>query len=115
MPPIVARLIAVPVSLWLVAALIFNADYRADNIFAVPDLVFSLVLLVGAALPAAAAGPVLITGFLFGSGVITIAALERLQQNETPRAILNFAIVAVYLITAVALIQRRSGAVPTAG
>ncbi|WP_040836378.1 hypothetical protein [Nocardia brevicatena] len=112
---IAARIVAVPVSVWLVGAPIFDADYRADSIFAAPDLVFSLVLLVGAALPTATSVPVLITGFLFGSGVVTIAALERLDHNETPQAILDFVVAAVYLVTAVTLIHRRSETVPTAG
>ncbi|MEU2174974.1 MULTISPECIES: hypothetical protein [Nocardia] len=69
------RVIAVPVSVWLIAALAFNADYRADNIFALPDAAFSLLLLIAAALPTRPAVPTLITGFLFGAGVITVAAL----------------------------------------
>ncbi|WP_416565402.1 hypothetical protein [Nocardia testacea] len=102
----IARIAAVPVSSWLITMLAFDADYRADNIFAVPDAVFSLLLLVGAVLPARTAVPALTVGYLFGSGVITIAALDRLQQGETGLGLLDFAIAGLYLAVAFLLITR---------
>ncbi|NNH70004.1 hypothetical protein HLB23_09030 [Nocardia uniformis] len=99
----VARIAAIPVSVWLIAALTFNADYRMDNIFAVPDFSFSLVLLVAAFLPRRFAEPALMAGFYFGSGVITIAALNRLDQGETGQTVLNLAIAATYLALALSL------------
>lgn len=99
----IARITAVPVSVWLITALTFNADYRTDNIFAVPDFAFSLLLLVAAVLPRRFAVPALITGFYFGSGVITIAALERFDLGQPAQGTLNLVIVAAYLTVAVLL------------
>ncbi|PXX70846.1 hypothetical protein DFR70_101267 [Nocardia tenerifensis] len=105
-----ARIAAVPVSVWLIAALIFNAAYRTDNIFAGPDFAFSLVLLVAAFLPRRIAEPALTAGFYFGAGVITIAALNRLDQGETGQSALNLAIAAAYLSLALVLTLRRGKA-----
>ncbi|WP_159843829.1 hypothetical protein [Nocardia sp. CY41] len=110
MPILLARVIAVPVSLWLIAALAVNADYRADNIFALPDAAFSLLLLIAAALPTRPAVPALITGFLFGAGVITVAALDRFDRTDTPQGILNLVVAAVYLTCAVLLMRRQEAA-----
>jgi uncharacterized BrkB/YihY/UPF0761 family membrane protein len=101
-----ARIAAVPVSSWLILMLTFDPGYRADNMFAVPDAAFSLLLLVGAVLPTHTAVPALIVGYLFGSGVITIAALDRFQQGQTGQGVLNLAIVAMYLAVALLLIVR---------
>lgn len=100
---LLARIAALPVSLVLIWWLAFDADYRADNIFALPDLAFSILLVVAAFLPRRAAVPLLAVGFYFGSGVITVAAFERLAQGETGPGTLNFAIVAVYLAMALLL------------
>jgi hypothetical protein len=105
-----ARITAVPVSVWLIAALTFNADYRADNIFTGPDFAFSLVLLVAAFLPRRIAEPALIAGFYFGAGVITVAALDRLDHGETGQTALNLAIAAAYLCIALVLALRRGRA-----
>ncbi|MGK8486575.1 hypothetical protein [Nocardia asiatica] len=110
MPILLARVIAVPVSLWLIAVLAFNPDYRADNIFALPDAAFSLLLLIAAALPARAALPALIAGFLFGAGVITVAALDRFDRDNTPQGILNLVIAAIYVLSAVLLMRRKETA-----
>lgn len=98
-----ARVLALPVSLILVWWLATDADYRSDNIFALPDLAFSLLLIVAAFLPRRAAVPLLTVGFYFGSGVITVAAFERLAQSETGPGTLNFAIAAIYLAMALIL------------
>ncbi|WP_280396685.1 hypothetical protein [Nocardia carnea] len=114
MPVVFARVAAVPVSLWLIVLLIADPAYRADNIYAVPDFTFSLLLLTAAFLPTRIAVPAMITGFLFGAGVITIAALDRFDQGQTPQGILNLAIVALYLATAALLIRRISAPRPLA-
>ncbi|MEU4837241.1 hypothetical protein [Nocardia testacea] len=101
-----ARIAAVPVSSWLIAMLTFDADYRADNMFAVPDTAFSLLLLVAAVLPVRIAVPALTVGYLFGSGVITIAALDRFEQGQSGQGGLNLAIAGAYLVLALLLILR---------
>ncbi|MFC4375171.1 hypothetical protein ACFO5K_13810 [Nocardia halotolerans] len=106
---VIARIAAIPVSVWLIAALTFNAEYRTDNIFAVPDFAFSLVLVVAAFLPRRIAEPALTAGFFFGSGVITIAALERLDHGQSGQAVLNLVIAAVYSALALLLVTARSG------
>ncbi|WP_280397835.1 hypothetical protein [Nocardia carnea] len=106
----VARIAAVPVSSWLIIMLTIDADYRADNMFAVPDAAFSLLLLVGAALPVRIAAPALTVGYLFGSGVITIAALDRFEQSQTSQGVLNLAIAGAYLVLALLLILRSAPA-----
>ncbi|WP_030158168.1 hypothetical protein [Glycomyces sp. NRRL B-16210] len=98
-----ARILALPVSLVLIWWLASDADYRSDNIFALPDLAFSLLLVVAAFLPRRAAVPLLTVGFYFGSGVITVAAFERLAGGDTGPGVLNFAIAALYLATALVL------------
>lgn len=105
----IARIAAIPVSVWLIAALTLDAEYRTDNIFAVPDFAFSLVLVVAAFLPRRIAEPTLTAGFFFGSGVITIAALERLDQGQVGQAVLNLVIVAVYSTLALLLVTARGG------
>ncbi|MEV6324991.1 hypothetical protein AB0M45_28000 [Nocardia sp. NPDC051787] len=102
----VARVCAIPVSLWLITALILNADYRADNIFAAPDFTFSLVLLIAAFLPWRFAIPALTAGYFFGSGVITVAALDRFDHGESPQGTINLIIAAVYLTVALLLVLR---------
>ncbi|BCK55227.1 hypothetical protein [Nocardia wallacei] len=106
MPVLPARIIAVPVSLWLLVALAFDADYRADNIFALPDAAFSLVLLISAALPARLAVPGLTAGFFFGSGVVTVAAVDRFARAEPAQAILDLVVAAIYLGVAAGLVTR---------
>ncbi|WP_039823512.1 hypothetical protein [Nocardia testacea] len=61
---------------------------------------------MGAVLPARTAVPALTVGYLFGSGVITIAALDRLQQGETGLGLLDFAIAGIYPAVAFLLITR---------
>ncbi|MGI5219168.1 hypothetical protein [Nocardia sp. CA-290969] len=63
-------------------------------------------------LPIRIAVPALTVGYLFGSGVITIAALDRFEQGQTGQGMLNLAIAGAYLILALLLILR-SAAVPT--
>lgn len=106
MPVLPARIIAVPVSLWLLAALAVDADYRADNIFALPDAAFSLVLLISAVLPARLAVPGLTAGFFFGSGVVTVAAVDRFTRDEPAQGILDLVIAAIYLGIAARLLTR---------
>lgn len=98
-----ARLLALPVSLFLIWRLTFDADYRSDNIFAVPDYAFSVLLVVAAFLPKRAAVPLLAIGFYFGSGVVTAAAFGRLAAAETGNAVVNFAVVVVYMAVALML------------
>ncbi|MFC4123990.1 hypothetical protein [Nocardia rhizosphaerae] len=114
-PLTIARILAVPVSAWLIIALIVNADYRADNIFAVPDFTFSLLLLIAAFLPRRLATPSLLAGFYFGSGVITIAALDRFDHGQAPQGILNLIIAAAYLATALLLTLDHRRALAPAG
>ncbi|WP_157172211.1 hypothetical protein [Nocardia pneumoniae] len=102
----VARVCAIPVSVWLIIALIVDADYRADNIFAAPDFTFSLVLLIAAFLPWRFAIPALTAGYFFGSGVITVAALNRFDHGESGQGILDLIIAAVYLTVASLLVLR---------
>ncbi|MBF6299539.1 hypothetical protein IU459_18615 [Nocardia amamiensis] len=102
----VARVCAIPVSLWLITALIVDADYRADNIFAAPDFTFSLVLLIAAFLPWRLAAPALTAGYFFGSGVITVAALDRFDHGESAQGTLDLIIAAVYLTVALLLVLR---------
>ncbi|WP_454198280.1 hypothetical protein [Nocardia sp. Marseille-Q1738] len=102
----VARVCAIPVSLWLITALIVDADYRADNIFAAPDFTFSLVLLIAALLPWRFAIPALTAGYFFGSGVITVAAFNRFDRGESSQATINLIIAAVYLTVALLLVLR---------
>lgn len=108
MPVLPARIVAVPVSLWLLAVLAVDADYRADNIFALPDAAFSLVLLISAVLPARLAVPGLTAGFFFGSGVVTVAAVDRFARDEPAQAILDLVVAAVYLGVAAWLVARVS-------
>ncbi|MEU2030822.1 hypothetical protein [Nocardia amamiensis] len=102
----VARVCAIPVSLWLITALIVDADYRADNIFAAPDFTFSLVLMIAAFLPWRSAAPALTAGYFFGSGVITVAALNRFDHGESAQGTVNLIIAAVYLTVALLLVLR---------
>ncbi|MBF6232977.1 hypothetical protein [Nocardia farcinica] len=113
-PITIARIAAVPVSSWLIIMLTFDADYRTDNMFAVPDAAFSLLLLIGAALPARTAVPTLTVGYLFGAGVITIAALDRFQHGQSAQGVVDVVIVGVYLAVALGLITR-AGRVSTPG
>lgn len=103
-----ARIVAVPVSAWLIIALTVNPDYRADNIFAVPDFTFSLLLLIAAFLPRRLATPALLAGFYFGAGVITIAALERFELGQAPQGWLNLTIAALYVTVAALLTLDRT-------
>ncbi|WP_159930205.1 MULTISPECIES: hypothetical protein [Nocardia] len=102
----VARACAIPVSLWLPATLILDPGYRANNIFAAPDFGFSLVLLIAAFLPRRTALPSLMAGYFFGSGVITIAALDRFYRSESVRGIVDSIIAATYLSVALLLFHR---------
>ncbi|UAK30849.1 hypothetical protein K8O92_23605 [Nocardia asteroides] len=102
----VARACAIPVSLWLLATLILDPGYRANNIFAAPDFGFSLVLLIAAFLPRRTALPSLMAGYFFGSGVITIAALDRFYRSESVRGIVDSIIAATYLSVALLLFHR---------
>ncbi|WP_157555454.1 hypothetical protein [Nocardia crassostreae] len=52
------------------------------------------------------------SGFLFGAGVITVAAIDRFDHGETPQGILNLVIVAIYLATAVLLLRNTEKPVP---
>ncbi|MBF6090096.1 hypothetical protein [Nocardia cyriacigeorgica] len=101
-----ARIAAVPVSAWLIVQLTVDAGYRADNIFAAPDVAFSTVLLIAAFLPTRSAVPVLTAGFFFGSGVITVAALDRFHREQAGAGVLDLVIAAVYLTCAVLLSAR---------
>ncbi|MBF6101479.1 hypothetical protein [Nocardia cyriacigeorgica] len=101
-----ARIAAVPVSAWLIAQLTVDAGYRAGNIFAAPDLAFSTVLLIAALLPTRSAVPVLTAGFFFGSGVITVAALDRFHREQIGAGVLDLVIAAIYLTCAVLLSAR---------
>ncbi|WP_330232261.1 hypothetical protein OHA40_07055 [Nocardia sp. NBC_00508] len=101
-----ARVCAIPISLWLITALTADADYRANNIFAAPDFTFSLVLLIAAFLPWRLASPALTAGFFFGSGVITVAAINRFDHGEATQGITNLIIAAVYLTVALLLVLR---------
>ncbi|MGK8523857.1 hypothetical protein ACRS6B_20970 [Nocardia asteroides] len=102
----IARACAVPVSLWLMAALAFDPGYRADNIFAVPDFTFSLLLLIAAFLPWRIALPSLTAGYFFGSGVITIAAFDRFHEGQPIQGAIDSVIAAIYLSVASLLILR---------
>ncbi|NEW34399.1 hypothetical protein GV791_17805 [Nocardia cyriacigeorgica] len=107
MPTIMfARIAAVPVSAWLIIQLTFDAGYRADNIFAAPDFAFSLVLLIAAFLPTRIAVPALTAGFFFGSGVITVAALDRFDRAQVGAGVLDLVIAAIYLVCAGLLVSR---------
>ncbi|RBO90192.1 hypothetical protein [Nocardia puris] len=103
-----ARIAAVPVSLWLLIALIANPEYRTHNIFTVPDFGFSLYLLAVAALPTRIAAPALTAGFCFGAGVITVAAIDRFDRGDTAQGALNLLIVAAYLVVATLLLRRQA-------
>ncbi|NEW26865.1 hypothetical protein [Nocardia cyriacigeorgica] len=116
MPTIMfARIAAVPVSAWLIAQLTFDTTYRTDNIFAAPDFVFSLVLLIAAFLPARIALPALTAGFFFGSGVITVAALDRFHRAQFGAGILDLVIAAIYLTCAAFLVARTIRRIEPAG
>lgn len=53
-----------------------------DNPFLVPDLLFPIVLLVGALLPSRIAPPVLLAGFAMESGVILVSFCTHLTKDK---------------------------------
>ncbi|TDC53085.1 hypothetical protein E1212_06610 [Jiangella ureilytica] len=65
----VARVVATGTSIVTLVYLFLHDSWRADNVFLVPDLVLCAVLLVGAVLPPAWAGTVLLSGFALAAGV----------------------------------------------
>ncbi|WP_024805504.1 hypothetical protein [Nocardia sp. BMG51109] len=104
MPVVLARILAVPVSVWLPATL--DAGYRADNIFALPDAAFSPVPPVAAVAPTRLAAPALTAGFFFGSGVITVAPPTGFARDEFAQGVLDLVVAAGYLGAAALLVAR---------
>ncbi|MFG3338960.1 hypothetical protein [Glycomyces sp. NPDC048151] len=100
---ILARILALPVSLNLIWRLSTDAAYREGNIFLVPDLSFSILLVAAALMPRRLAVPLLSVGFYLGAGVVFVAGFDRLDQGQTGAAAVDYAIAAVYLAAAVGL------------
>ncbi|MQA01229.1 MAG: hypothetical protein GEV07_00375 [Streptosporangiales bacterium] len=68
---LVARLVALAVSVSTFVFLFLHDSWRADNIFLVPDLVLCVALAVTAALPLRSARPALVAALCFAAGVFT--------------------------------------------
>ncbi|MCA2217853.1 hypothetical protein [Jidongwangia harbinensis] len=66
----IGRLGAVAISVTTFGFLFLRDNWRADNLFLVPDLVLCAVLAVAAALPARAAAPALLGAYAFTAGVL---------------------------------------------
>jgi hypothetical protein len=101
-----SRVVAVAVCAPLAALILFNAEYRSDNIFAVPDLIGCAVLLTAAFLPARRAQPVFAVGFGYMAGVITVATFGRLDNGDTANVVLNGVIVVVFAALAISYARR---------
>ncbi|THV39686.1 hypothetical protein [Glycomyces buryatensis] len=116
---LISRIVAVAVCAPLAAQLAFDADYRADNIFAIPDAIGCAVLLVSAVLPAKRAEVGLTAGLGYMGGVVMVAAFGRIDSGDTFNAVLNFVIAAVFTVLAAWHVhgfrRRGAGAAPAAG
>ena len=65
-----ARILAAVIGVATVAFLFILGNVRADNLFLMPDLLFSAVLVVAALLPERHARPALLVGFAVATGVL---------------------------------------------
>ncbi|WP_066906084.1 hypothetical protein [Millisia brevis] len=83
--PTFVRIVAVVLAVGTVAWIPLSGQWRADNAFLVPDLIFAAVLVGGALLPEwRAARAVLLVGYAMAFGVLTTAVATWLIDGRFP-------------------------------
>lgn len=102
-----ARVSAVVIGVGTVAFLFILGNVRADNLFLVPDLLFSAVLVTAALLPDRLARPALVLGFALAAGVLITSVSSYNVRGELG----TFSLIGLVpsVVLAIALSRRRSG------
>lgn len=77
-----SRYIAVFIGVTTLFFLFLHGSFRSDNIFLVPDLILSALLLVAAALPKRIAAVMLLFGFGLAVGVFVTATVSSMIQGQ---------------------------------
>ena len=90
-----ARYVAVALSVLTVIGLFINDSLRSDNLFLVPDLLVSGMLLVSASLGRSIAAAALLFAFGLSAGVFTTAAFSYVVRGEFGIGVSIFAAVCV--------------------
>lgn len=77
-----ARVVALIVGVSTFVFMFLHGSWRPDNLFLVPDLALTAVLVGGAALPSRRARPVLLAGFGFAVGVLAVSVSSYAVRGE---------------------------------
>lgn len=108
-----ARVMAAVVGVGLFVFLFLHDSWRSDNLFLVPDLLLSALLVAAAVVPARHARLALMFAFGMGTGVIATSVSSYAVRGELGLASLVGALACV--VTALVLFRRPARTVEDAG
>lgn len=82
MEVVLLRISAIATAAGTIAFLFIGGDWQASNLFLVPDLFLSGVLVIGALAPGRTMRAILLAGFAIGIGVFSTAVASYLVQGR---------------------------------